>query len=329
MGLVRNTHERVIPASAEALGELMSTLGSDDDKLWPSPAWLAMRLDRPISVGADGGHGPIRYWVSEYEPGRRVRFTFHPETGIDGFHELVIEPLPDGNVVLRHFAEGAPRGVTRILWPVAIRPMHDAVVEDLLDNAERHTTGGVERPATWSRWVRILRRFTELPRPVAVSVPVQAELARDAFPRIDFSDAWSVPLLPGAPSDPQVWADAIFRDPPRWVGALLLARNALVGLVGIEKGDGHSFDTVGRRPCEVLLGTDAGHLDFRASVLVDDDAVTLSTVVRIHNRRGRLYMAVVSRAHPRIVRAMLHRALRRLAEGRTPRGAARGAASPR
>ena len=27
-----------------------------------------MVLDRPLALGADGGHGAIRYYVSEYEP---------------------------------------------------------------------------------------------------------------------------------------------------------------------------------------------------------------------------------------------------------------------
>jgi Protein of unknown function (DUF2867) len=64
-----------------------------------------------------------------------------------------------------------------------------------------------------------------------------------------------------------VWADAVFRDPPRWVVAPMGVRQALVGLVGIARGDSSSFDTVARREHEVLLGTDERHLDFRASVL--------------------------------------------------------------
>ena len=40
-----------------------------------------------------------------------------------------------------------------------IEPLHDVVVEDLFDNAERETTGTVIRPATWSPRVRVLRRL--------------------------------------------------------------------------------------------------------------------------------------------------------------------------
>ena len=41
-----------------------------------------------------------------------------------------------------------------------IEPLHDVVVEDLFDNAERETTGTVVRPAAWSSRVRVLRRLT-------------------------------------------------------------------------------------------------------------------------------------------------------------------------
>ena len=40
-----------------------------------------------------------------------------------------------------------------------IEPLHDVVVEDLFDNAEREATGTVVRPAAWSSRVRVLRRL--------------------------------------------------------------------------------------------------------------------------------------------------------------------------
>lgn len=63
--MIRNVHERVINAPIEALGALLDGLGQKDDRLWPSQSWTPMVLDRPLAVGADGGHGVIRYYVSE------------------------------------------------------------------------------------------------------------------------------------------------------------------------------------------------------------------------------------------------------------------------
>lgn len=158
--MIRNVHERVINAPLEPLGILLDALGQKDDRLWPSRHWPPMVLDRPLALGADGGHGAIRYYVSEYEPGRRVRFTFRPRTGIIGAHELSLDALDDERTRIRHILIGRPRGTMRLLFSAVVEPLHDAVVEDLFDNAERETTGTLVRPATWSPRVRVLRRLT-------------------------------------------------------------------------------------------------------------------------------------------------------------------------
>lgn len=157
--MIRNVHERVINAPLKSLGILLDALGQKDDRLWPSRYWPPMVLDRPLAPGADGGHGPIRYYASEYEPGRRVRFTFHPRTGIIGAHELSLDALDEERTRIRHVLIGRTSGAMRVMFPVMVEPLHDAVVEDLFDNAERETTGSVARPATWSPRVRLLRRL--------------------------------------------------------------------------------------------------------------------------------------------------------------------------
>lgn len=160
-------------------------------------------------------------------------------------------------------------------------------------------------------WGLPLRRG-DGPRAYTTTVPATPLLAR-AVGRVDWSDAHAVAVAPGTPTDPQAWADAVFRDPPGWVTTLLGVREALVGLVGIDQGGPSSFDTLTRTAHEVLLGTDERHLDFRASVLREPDRVVVSTVVQLHNRRGRAYFALVRVVHPTIVRAMLTRAARRVA----------------
>jgi len=156
-------------------------------------------------------------------------------------------------------------------------------------------------------------------RPVAV--PATALLTR-ALPRVDWSDAYAVACPVDAPADPQVWADAIFHNAPRWVRELLAVRQATVALVGIDQGRPNTFDTLTRTDHEVLLGTDQRRLSFRASGLTQVCAasrgdiprplqrgrVTLSTVVQVHNRRGRAYSTLVRAFHPIIVRAVLARA---------------------
>jgi Protein of unknown function (DUF2867) len=146
-----------------------------------------------------------------------------------------------------------------------------------------------------------------------VPLPTTKLLAR-ALPRVDWSDAFALRIPSGAAyHDPQEWADAIFHGPPAWIRVLFVVREAAVRVAGIEPGGRHVFGIVEWSPDEVLLGTDQGHLGFRASVLVEPGRVVLSTVVQLNNGRGRAYSALVRRIHPWVVRSMLGRAARTLA----------------
>jgi hypothetical protein len=313
MAVIDNVHQRTLPVPTAVAGKLLDRLGAVGDPLWPSPTWIPMRFDRPLSVGADGGHGPVRYHVTAYEPGRRIEFTFHPRIGLTGTHTAELIDHGPGACILRHRLTATPTGSMRLLWPALIAVCHDTVVEHLLDNAEHAVTGAVAAPVRYGRRAR-LAVATESVRLRAVPVPQNAHALKAALPRPDLADAFAVRVPPGTGHDPQAWADAIFRNPPAAVTALLRLRNALVTPFGIEHGDRSAFDTVTRTDREVLLGTDAGHLDFRASVLVepgdDHTTVTLSTHATAKNRAGRAYLALVRLFHPPVVKAMLRRAAR-------------------
>lgn len=161
--MVRNVHERTVAAPIARLGPLLDRLGGPRDVLWPTPAWQPMVLDRPVAAGAAGGHGSIRYRVTAHDPGRKVEVAFEPGQGIDGWLAFTAEPKTSGSTLLRIIAEAQFSGVMRLAWPLAVRWAHDAVVEELLDNAERAVGNGPERPARRSLWVRALR-LMESPR---------------------------------------------------------------------------------------------------------------------------------------------------------------------
>ncbi len=311
---IDNIHERELPASADEVGRLLDRIGSADDPLWPAPTWLPMRFDRPLGVGADGGHGAVRYRVTRYEPGRHVEFTFDPAIGLLGRHFLEVEPRGADRCVLRHRLVGRPAGAKRLGWPRLVRACHDPVLEHHLDKPQRANTATVSRPVRYPRWI-VLAAAAETIRVRAVPLPAGADLLHAWPARRDLADAFAVRLPPGTSTDPQDWADGIFRDPPAVVVALLRLRNALAPLIGVERADGSAFATIERTEWEVLLGVDAGHLNFRASVLVDPDddgcTVTVSTAAAARNRVGRAYLAVVRRVHPAVVRAMVRGAARR------------------
>lgn len=55
-------------------------------------------------------------------------------------------------------------GLARLSWPLVFRPLHDALIENVLDNAARHVTGHLERPTRCSSYVRALRRIVAAAR---------------------------------------------------------------------------------------------------------------------------------------------------------------------
>ncbi len=309
---MRNVQRRVLDAPADRVGALLDRLATPGDPLWPAPAWPPLVLDRGLVPGSAGGHGPIRYALTEYEPGRRVRFTFDPRVGIRGYHELRVEPVTGGRCELVHVIAGRLTGATHLAWPLAIRWLHEALLADLLDNAERAATGTLRRPARWSGWVRLLRgRYA--PRPVDGPLPAAATLADAARARVDLLDAWRLALPPGVPRSPDAWRTAIFDTPPAWVSGLMRLRNRLAGLVGLDRvAPREVFAELGRTERELLLGGDTRHFDLRVSVCVDGDEVVCATLTRARSRRGRAYLALVRRVHPLVVRAMLSRAARRM-----------------
>lgn len=119
-----------------------------------------MHLASGLAPGSRGGHGPIRYRVVEHVLGERVRFAFEPERlsrGLVGHHRFEVEPRPDG-AVLRHVLDAEASGTAMLRWLLVLRPLHDALLEDALDLAERRVTGCASRPPRWGLWVRALRR---------------------------------------------------------------------------------------------------------------------------------------------------------------------------
>ncbi|MGW1811504.1 DUF2867 domain-containing protein [Streptomyces sp. NPDC002078] len=186
---------------------------------------------------------------------------------------------------MRHAFEQIRHGKDLLVWNLLIRPAHDTVVEELFDNIERALTGRPHHPVRWSPWVRLVNMLM-WDRPVAAELPERAALARTAFARTDFADAWQLPLRPGMPREPQLWQAEL---------------------------PGRTFPVVASERYEILMGKDAWHLDYRASLLVGPDHVTLSSVVRTHNIAGRAYWAVIRRRHPVAARRMLRRVHRRVA----------------
>lgn len=156
------------------------------------------------------------------------------------------------------------------------------------------------------------------------------------LPGADFFDAYEVPDCHPSRTALQTWLDVAART-PRWTQQLMALRNRLVQLVGLKAlgqlhdqhapasgapaHDARSYrvgDRVGifrirhLSDTEVVMGEDDKHLDVQVSLTKHAVAgrpatVVVTTVVHIHNLLGRVYMAVVTPFHRRIVPTMLRR----------------------
>ncbi|MFG6440149.1 DUF2867 domain-containing protein [Roseateles sp. LKC17W] len=154
-------------------------------------------------------------------------------------------------------------------------------------------------------------------------------LIEKLIPGCDFHDAWAVPAgSPGLTALGQFLKAA--GQTPRWVSACMALRNRVVSLFGLKdlggleqlprhkaEADYRPGDRVGiftlfeNTPGEVLLGDRDRHLDVTLSVhLTPPPAggatlVSLTTVVRVHNLLGRVYMLPVTPMHRLIAPAVL------------------------
>ncbi|MEX2132951.1 MAG: DUF2867 domain-containing protein [Acidimicrobiia bacterium] len=147
--------------------------------------------------------------------------------------------------------------------------------------------------------------------------PVFRSAAFDDIPQPDFADVVLVsipatdhPII----EDPAWWAERVFslRSMPRWIALLLGLRQMLVRLIGVNRAPSSVFDVKSVVGEEALIAGDDSHLDFRAGVAVDvrQRLLRVTTVVRFHGWRGRLYFLPVGLLHDPITRAMARRAVR-------------------
>jgi len=162
-----NVHERTIAAPIARVGALLDTLASADDKFWPHENWPRVKFTLPLQVGVTGGHGTGPYTVSCYTPGQHIRFEF--AGGRQGFHEFTLQEVDGTTCLLRHATKGKLTFNSAWRWYFLIRPLHNALIEDLFDKVESQVAK-VVHPQVWSSRVQKLRQVRGL-SPVKNEIP--------------------------------------------------------------------------------------------------------------------------------------------------------------
>ena len=129
---IKNRHERVVAAPPERIADLIA----DFDRVWPTQIAPAPRRQGHRLYDA----GPM-LWEEFDRPGAARAFRVVRPDELHGEHWFELEPDEDATVV-RHTLEGRAAGQYEAIWRERIGPLHDLILEALLDNIEAAAASG-------------------------------------------------------------------------------------------------------------------------------------------------------------------------------------------
>jgi hypothetical protein len=129
---IRNRHERMVTAPPERIAALIA----DFDRVWPTRIAPAPRPQghRLYDTGA-------MLWEEFDRPGAARAFRVVSPDALRAEHWFELEPAGAGTV-LRHTVEGHAVGSYEAIWRERIEPLHDLLLETLLDNVEAAFASG-------------------------------------------------------------------------------------------------------------------------------------------------------------------------------------------
>ena len=62
-----NIHKRQIKTPVHNVLELLPTLSTKSDRIWPIENWPPIRFKNGLKIGSNGGHAMIRYKIVDYQ----------------------------------------------------------------------------------------------------------------------------------------------------------------------------------------------------------------------------------------------------------------------
>lgn len=153
---VLNIHKREIKQTKNEVAKLFRTLATETDLILATDKWPRMKLDKGLQVGSKGGHGPIKYFVTDYQQDNSITFQFDM-TGFNGSHKFEIFEIENNKTLLKHTIVMTTTGSATLKWALAIRWLHDAYIEDAFYKVENYFSKD-KKYGEWSWWVKILRK---------------------------------------------------------------------------------------------------------------------------------------------------------------------------
>ena len=128
---IKNLHERVVAAPLEPIAALIADFG----RIWP--ATIAPAPQRQGHRRYDTG---LMLWEEFDRPGAARAFRVVKPDEMQGEHWFELRPA-DGATLVRHTIEGSATGKYETIWRERIEPLHDLILEALLDNIQAAATG--------------------------------------------------------------------------------------------------------------------------------------------------------------------------------------------
>lgn len=129
---IRSRHERMVAAPPGRIAVLLA----DFDRVWPTEIAPAPRRQghRLYQAG-------VMLWEEFDRPGAARAFRVVGPDELLGEHWFELEPA-EGATVLRYTIEGYAVGKYEAIWRERIEPLHNRILEALLDNVEAVVASG-------------------------------------------------------------------------------------------------------------------------------------------------------------------------------------------
>ena len=165
---------------------------------------------------------------------------------------------------------------------------------------------------------------------VECDVPSASTLSRELIERAYFRDSYRAPLSRMELGIVDIFF-AIFAHHPLWMKLLLIVRNKVASLAGLDAPTASEIlhlkvkdryvvgEKIGVWPIfslsenEIVAGRNNKHMDFRLSVLKvrgrDTTSVVVSTICTVHNLSGKVYLFFVVPFHRYGVQRLMANAL--------------------
>lgn len=159
-------------------------------------------------------------------------------------------------------------------------------------------------------------------RRISYSTLPKNSIVKEFINIIDYKDTFKVQLDKADISIEEIYLN-IFSYSPKWVDNLLNLRNKIVKPFGIitvtneikkenvKVGEKSGiFNIYAITENEIIAGENEKHLDFRVSILKDNETLTISTLVQYNNCLGKLYFFIVKPFHKIVVKSMMKNAVK-------------------